>query len=57
MSKLNQCTFLRTVSWFFPFPKHTCGSEYEDVTGIQKMETENNTYLKREGWKETEERL
>jgi hypothetical protein len=41
-----------------PPPKHTCDSEYEDVTEIQnKMETENNTYLKREVWKEIRERL
>jgi hypothetical protein len=58
MSELYQCTFLCSVSWFFPFPKHTCDSEYEDVTGLQnKTETKNNTYLKREVWKETQERF
>jgi hypothetical protein len=36
-----------------PCPKHICNSEYEDVTGIRnKKETENNTYLSKEVWKQ-----
>jgi hypothetical protein len=45
MSELYQCTFLHNVSWFFPPPKHTCDSEYEDVTGIQNYIVEIHKYL------------